>query len=311
LDNTGLSQAGLVAANRIAAKTGCKIYGSIFSARIDGGPGSPSFKRLPYFPEQVIETLKGTHRIILAGGEPPTSFFAYPNTPSLLVPSGCDVVRLARVEEDVVDALESLAELINASGTLYAQNELDKPDLPTGKLSVMSSALIIAHLLPENAIICGDSGGGGAAFDPCQRAAAHSWLNITGGSIGQGGPVAIGAAIARPDSRVLALLGDGAAMYTIQALWTQARENLNITTVIFSNRKYGILDTEYRRLGVNEIGQRAASLFDIGNPDIDFVQLAKGMGVPGAAASTAEEFAAALAQSLTLEGPYLIEARVG
>ncbi len=311
LDSTGLSQAGLIAANRIAAKTGCTVYGSLFSARIDGGPGLPSFKRLPYFPEQVMETLKGTRRIILAGGEAPVSFFAYPNTPSLLVPSDCELVRLAKPEEDVVDALESLADLVNAPRDDYAKNKLNKPELPTGKLSVMSSALVIANLLPENAIICGDSGGGGAAFDPCQRAARHSWLNITGGSIGQGGPAAVGAAIACPDRRVLALLGDGAAMYTIQSLWTQARESLNVTTVIFSNRKYGILDTEYRRLGVNTVGERAASLFDLGNPNIDFVQLANGMGVPGTVANTAEEFAAAFAQSLVLDGPFLIEARVG
>jgi len=310
IDSTGLSTAGRVAANRIAAQTGCTVYGSIFSPRIDGGPGAPSFNRLPYFPEQVIATLEGTRRIILAGAEQPVSFFAYPKIPSVLVPDGCDVVRLARGQDDVVGALETLADHVNAPEDVYARNEDSRPELPTGKLSVMSGALIIANMLPENAVICGDSGGGGAAFDPCQRAASHSWLNLTGGSIGQGGPASVGAAIACPDSRVLALLGDGAAMYTIQALWTQARESLKVTTVIFSNRKYGILDTEYRRLGVNEIGDRAASLFDLGNPDIDFVQLAKGMGVPGKMVRTAEEFAAAFTESLKLEGPYLIEAQV-
>lgn len=308
VDRTGVK--GLIAANRIAAITGCKVYGSTFSSRIDGGPGRPVLNRLPYFPEHVMATLEGTTQLILAGAEQPVSFFAYQNTPSLLVPEGCAVQRLAAGDEDVAQALESLAELLAAPLDDYARYEAKRPDLPSGKLSVSATALIIANMLPENSIICGDSGGGGAAFGPCQMAAKHSWLNITGGAIGQGGPVAVGAAVASPDSRVFALLGDGAAMYTLQALWTQARESLDVTTVVFNNRRYGILDTEYKRLGVNEIGERAARLFDLGNPDLDFVQMASGMGVPGKVVRTAEEFAAALGESLALDGPFLIDARI-
>jgi acetolactate synthase-1/2/3 large subunit len=227
-----------------------------------------------------------------------------------LVPEGCSVQRLVAGEEDVSHALESLADILGAPADEYARYESKRPELPNGKLSASTIALVIANMLPEDSIICGDSGGGGAAFAPCQTAAKHSWLNITGGAIGQGGPAAVGAAVASPDSRVFALLGDGAAMYTIQALWTQARESLDVTTVVFSNRQYGILDTEYRRLGVNEIGERAARLFDLGNPDLDFVQLANGLGVPGKVVHTVEEFTAALGESLALDGPYLIDARI-
>jgi acetolactate synthase-1/2/3 large subunit len=301
---------GLIAANRIAAVTGCKVFGSTFCARIDGGPGMPVLNRLPYFPEHIIATLQGTRHLILAGAEQPVSFFAYENIPSLLVPEGCSVQRLATGDQDVDHALESLADILGAPADDYARYQSTRPDSPNGKLSASTIALIIARMLPEDSIICGDSGGGGAAFGPCQMAARHSWLNITGGAIGQGGPAAVGAAVASPDSRVFALLGDGAAMYTIQALWTQARESLDVTTVVFSNRQYGILDTEYRRLGVNEIGERAARLFDLGNPDLDFVQMANGMGVPGKVVHTTEEFAAALGESLALDGPYLIDARI-
>jgi len=181
---------------------------------------------------------------------------------------------------------------------------------PTGELSIRTISAAIAALIPEGAIICGDSGGGGAAFGPCQSAQPNTWLNLTGGSIGQGGPVAVGAAVACPDRPVLALLGDGASMYTNQSFWTQAREGLNVTTVIFNNSKYGILETEYLRLGVNEVGERAADLFDLSRPSIDFVQLGNSMGVPGQAVETAEEFVVALERSLSESGPSLIEARL-
>jgi len=187
---------------------------------------------------------------------------------------------------------------------------LIEQEIPTGRLTAAGVAAIIANSISENAIICGDSGGGGAAFAPTQSSRPNTWLNLTGGSIGQGGPCAVGAAIACPDQQVLALLGDGASMYTNQAFWTQAREGLNVTTVIFNNSKYGILETEYLRLGVNEVGERAADLFDLTRPAIDFVQLAASMGVSGQAASSSEEFAAALQYGFSQPGPYMIEARV-
>jgi acetolactate synthase-1/2/3 large subunit len=220
------------------------------------------------------------------------------------------VDKLAGHEDDVVGALQLMADYLNAPVDGYAVNEFKLPGLPTGKLTTGAAAAIVARLLPEEAIICGDSGGGGAAFGPCQSAARHIWLNLTGGSIGQGGPAAVGAAIASPESRVLALLGDGAFMYTNQALWTQARENLNVTSVIFNNQKYGILQTEYLRLGVNEIGERAGSMFNLSEPDISYVDMAKSMGVPGEVVRTAEDFSRAMEVSFSQPGPYLLEAIV-
>jgi acetolactate synthase-1/2/3 large subunit len=182
--------------------------------------------------------------------------------------------------------------------------------VPQGELSTAVVAQALAALIPDHSIISVDSGGGGAAYPVLQNAVRHSWLNLTGGSIGQGGPAAVGAAVACPDRPVFALLGDGGAGYTIQYLWTAARENLNVVTVIFSNRSYDILDVEYRRLGVNSVGEKAASLFNLSNPDIDWVSLARGYGVPGSKASSAEEFVSALEQGMAADGPYLIEAEV-
>jgi len=310
IDSDGLSIEARIAVNRIAEKTGCRVSMTPFPSRVDGGAGLPGCERLPYFPEQVLAALSGVEKLILAGADSPVSFFAYPNTPSVLVPESCAVIRLSESAEDTTQALESLADLLGVSGGGYAMNPLAELQRPTGKLSARTLSAAIAALIPEGAIICGDSGGGGAAFGPCQSARPNTWLNLTGGSIGQGGPVAIGAAVACPDQPVLALLGDGACMYTNQSFWTQAREGLNVTTVIFNNSKYGILETEYLRLGVNEVGARAADLFDLSRPSIDFVQLGNSMGVPGQAVETAEEFVQALEASLSEPGPSLIEARL-
>ncbi len=246
---------------------------------------------------------------MLAGAEPPVSFFAYPGEPSDLVPEGCETLRLAHRADDVVAALGGLADALDAPET-FERNGTARPELPSGKLDTRAAAAVIAALLPDGAIVAADSGGGGAAAGPCQKAAPHLWLSLTGGSIGQGGPVAVGAALAAPDRPVLALLGDGGAMYTNQAFWTQAREGLDVTTVIFNNRKYNILEHEYRRLGVNEVGPRAADLFDMSRPDIDWAGLATSLGVPGERAETAEDFASALRRGLEADGPYLVEALV-
>ncbi len=310
LNNDGLSIPSRIAASRISALTGCRIVLTTFPARVDGGPGLPVVERLPYFPEHVQQFLGQVSHLILAGSDAPSSFFAYPNTPSNLVPASCNAMTLARGEQDVTQALESLADLMSAPKDGYVCYEKNLPELPSGRLSIGAIAAMIARQLPEDAILCGDSGGGGAVFDPVQLATRNTWLNLTGGSIGQGGPVSIGAAIARPQSRVMALLGDGASMYTNQAFWTQAREGLDVTTVIFNNQKYGILETEYMRLGVNEIGENAASMFNLASPAIDFVSLAGSMGVPGRAVTNCEEFDKALAESFSQTGPFLIEAKL-
>ncbi len=308
LEHEGLQPQALEAAARIRTLTGARLMSGTFPARIDGGPGAVAVERMPYFPEQILETLAGTRHLVLVGAQTPASFFAYQHLPSRLVPAGCTVHTLARIEEDAVDALQHLADRLGAADSAIGRFEAQSIPAPTGELKPRTITQAIAACLPEGAIVSTDSGGGNAAYPLCQSAAPHTWLSLTGGSIGQGGPVATGAALACPDRPVLALLGDGGAAYTLQCLWTQARENLNVTTVIYANRKYNILNVEYARLGVTEMGEVAASLFDIGNPEIDWVAMGRSMGVPGAVAHTAEELCALITRCTREPGPFLIQA---
>lgn len=308
LEHDGVKTASVEWAGRIAAKTGCRIMSGTFPARVDGGAGTVELERMPYFPEHILAAFAGVKHLILVGGQTPASFFAYRTTPSRLVPEGCEVHTLARIEEDACNALEQLAERVGAHQTEARRFQAARPAVPGMDMNTRNIIQAIAATLPENVIVATDSGLGNATHPVCQTSAPHSWLSLTGGSIGQGSPVATGAALARPQQRVLALLGDGGAAYTIQSLWTQAREQLNVTTVIFANRKYNILNVEYERLGVTDAGPIAASLFDIGNPDIDWAMLAKSMGVPSATARDATELAALLKRSYDEPGPFLIQA---
>lgn len=308
IDGNALTEDGIRAAGRIALKTQCALFTPTFPARVEAGPHLPSVNRLPYFPEHVLATLEGKSKLVLAGGGLPVSFFAYQDQPSSLVPDDCEVIHLAHRHEDVEDALVQIADRIGASD--FASMEKERPERPGGRLGARTIGQALAALAPHESIVSVDSGGGGAAYDVMRGCVRHTWLNLTGGSIGDGGPVAVGAAIACPERPVFALLGDGGAMYTLQYLWTAARENLNITSVIFSNRQYNILEVEYLRLGVNQIGDRAASLFDLSQPSLDWVALAQGQGVPGTKATTSEEFTAALETALACDGPYLIEAAI-
>lgn len=306
VDGNGLGEFGVTAAGRIAAKTGCSVYSPTFPARVEAGPDLPLVNRLPYFPEQILQLLATVRRLVLVGAERPVSFFAYQNLPSDLVPDGCEVIRVAHRHEDVAVALDDIADALDAP--LGEGPGRQRPDVPGGPLRVRSIASILAARAPDNCIVAVDSGGGGAAYGTLQHCVRHTWLNLTGGSIGQGGPAAVGASVACPDRPVLALLGDGGAMYTNQFLWTAARENLDLVAVVFSNRQYNILEVEYRRLGVNEIGERAASLFDLSRPNLDWVALAQAQGVAGSRAATCEEFDERLCAALAEGGPHLIEA---
>ena len=308
VDGAGLSGRGVIAAGRIAARTGCQVYSPTFPARVEAGPDLPVVNRLPYFPEQIIEMLAPVRKLVLVGGERPVSFFAYRNMPSDLVPDHCDVTRIAHRHEDVAQALEDLADALDAPAPELPRGS--RPAVPDGRLNGRSISAILAARAPDDCIVAVDSGGGGAAYPAMQRCVPHTWLNLTGGSIGQGGPAAVGAAIACPDRPVLALLGDGGAMYTNQFLWTAAREQLNVIAVIFSNRQYNILEVEYRRLGINDIGERAASLFDLSRPELDWAALAQAQGVHGVRATTAEEFDTSVKSALAAGGPHLIEAVV-
>ena len=306
VDGNGLGKSGVEAAGRIAAKTGCAVYSPTFPARVEAGPDLPLINRLPYFPEQILQLMATVRRLVLVGAERPVSFFAYEELPSDLVPQGCEVIRIAHRHEDVAAALVDLADALDATAGKVPDGP--RPDIPSGRLSARNIAAILAARAPDDCIVAVDSGGGGAAYGVMQRCVRHTWLNLTGGSIGQGGPAAVGAAVACPDRPVLALLGDGGAMYTNQFLWTAARENLDLVSVIFANRQYNILEVEYRRLGINEIGERAASLFDLSRPALDWVALAQAQGVAGSRATTCEEFDASLSRALAAGGPHLIEA---
>lgn len=308
LEHHGTTPAALEAAGRIAAKTGCRLLNGTFPARVDGGPGRIAVERLPYFPEQVLAEIADVKQLVIVGGNAPASFFAYKGVPGRLIPENCAVSRLTAVEEDAIDALERLAERVGAEKSQPNRFERREIPLPEGPLNTRNIIQGIAATMPEDVIVCTDSGGGNAAYPYCQHTAPNSWLSLTGGAIGQGGPVATGAALACPDRPVLALLGDGGAAYTNQSFWTQAREGLNVTTLIFANRTYNILNVEYTRLGITETGDIAASLFDIGKPDIDWVQMAASMGVPGGKADTAEELVTLLQRGYREPGPFLIQA---
>ena len=309
LEHHGVSPEALANASKISAKTGCRLFTGTFPARVDGGPGNPEVERLPYFPEQVLQTLTGLDHLVLIGGEPPASFFAYRGIPGQLIPEGCNVSRLTQNEEDAVDALSRLAERLGATAETVKTFERRVTPRPTGALDTKSIIQAVAATMPTGLIVATDSGGGNAAHAYCQNSESNSWLSLTGGAIGQGGPVATGAALACPDRPVLAMLGDGGAAYTNQSFWTQARENLNVTTLIFANHSYNILNVEYARLGVKEVGEIAASLFDIGNPELDWVAMAKGFGVQGAHAKDAEDLCRLLEESYKTPGPFVIQAR--
>ncbi|MBR9982582.1 MAG: acetolactate synthase large subunit, partial [Desulfatitalea sp.] len=310
LGGKALQERGLRAAARIAAKTGVAILSPTFDARFTRGAGTPLVRRLPYFPERVQKRLAGYRQLILVGVQAPTAFFAYPDRSTNLLPEGCAVATLSAPAQDGVAALEALADTLGAASVPNIETPpLTRPDLPTGPLSAETIGAAIGALLPENAIVSDESGTSGEfAYRATVGAPPHDWLCLTGGSIGQGVPLATGAALACPERPVLSLQGDGGAMYTLQALWTQAREQLNITTVIFSNRKYQILAVELWRLGFKTPAAQTTDLMDLGRPDLDWVKLAQGMGVPATRAETTEAFNKQLAHALATPGPHLIEA---
>ncbi|SDH92587.1 acetolactate synthase-1/2/3 large subunit [Actinokineospora alba] len=301
---------GLLAASRIAVATGAKPLIETFPARLERGAGLPVFDRMGYLSEQVQWQLTDVKHLILVGAKAPVSFFAYPGKASELTPEGCKVHTLADLGEDVAAALESLADSVAADAKPVLQ-EPSRPALPSGVLTPQNWAEVIGALLPEGAIISDEANTSGLMI-PMVTAGAprHDVLTLTGGAIGQGLPVGVGAAIACPDRPVVCLQSDGSAMYTISALWTMARENLNVTTVILNNRAYAILRMELMRVGAEGAGPNANSLLDLSTPDMDFVKMAEGMGVPASRATTAEELAEQFSRALAEPGPHLIDAMV-
>ena len=311
LINGILTEDRLALADRIAQKTGARVIADTFVSRTQRGAGRAQALRLPYFGEQAAKVLAGTIHLILVSSQPPITFFAYPDKPNWLTPEGCALHTLVERDGDIDGSLEALAEAVSAESQTPLLTRFERPDLPKGELNPQTIGVSLAHHFPENAVVV-DEGGtcGGGCTSATRNSAPHDWLLLTGGAIGYGLPAATGAAIASPGRRVINLQADGSAMYTVQALWTQVREQLDITTIIFANRKYAILQIEFARVGAHNPGPKAMSMLDLGNPELSWVDLAKGMGMPAWRATTLEEFNSALARSLSESGPSLIEAIV-
>ncbi|MFV0493683.1 acetolactate synthase large subunit [Mycobacterium sp.] len=302
--------AGLAAAARIADASGARLLCETFPTRLERGAGVPAVERLGYFAEAAVAQLAGARNLVLAGAKSPVSFFAYPGMASDLVPEGCDVHVLADAN-CATDALVALADEV-AAGTVAPVAPASRPQLPSGALTSATAADVVGALMPERAIVVDEANTSGILLPQATAGApAHDLLTLTGGAIGFGIPTAVGAAVAAPDRPVLCLESDGSAMYTISGLWTQARELLDVTTVIYNNGAYDILRLELQRVGVEAgPGPKAKDLLDISRPTMDFVKIAEGMGVPARRVTTCEEMADALRSAFAEPGPHLIDAVV-
>lgn len=301
----------LRAAGKIAVATGARLLTTTMTSRITRGAGHVPVARIPYPPDQAARFLEEHDLIVLVGAKGPVSFFAYPDRPSVLWPRAAQVVELARPDHDLTEALGSLVDALGAGDATAHTSPLDLPQQPTGELSVAGLGALIGSLIPENAIVVDESiTSGRTLVAETETARPHDWLVGTGGSIGYAMPCAVGAAVACPDRKVIVLESDGSAMYQPQALWTAAREQLDMVVVLFANRKYKILHNEMRNVGVPAFGPKAQALLDIDNPTIDFVALAGSLGVPASAVTTMDELAEALQAALGESGPALIEVRL-
>jgi acetolactate synthase I/II/III large subunit len=309
LGGVAVREPALQWAGRIAARTGCTLLSEYNSARLRRGAGHVQTQRVPYVVDSAVAMLKDYTHIVLVGAKPPVGFFAYPGKPSLLAPAGCEFSTLATVGEDIVSALQALADELDAQALAPAcVAARGLAPLPQGPMTLDGIAAVLGGLIPEQAIVVDEavSSGRGLA-GPTQGALPHDWLTSMGGSIGYGLPVAVGAALACPQRRVIALEGDGSAMYTLQALWTMARESLKVTIVVFANRAYQILRGEFANVGAGAPGQRATDMLTLDRPTLDWPALARGHGVESGQAADLDAFARELRRGLACEGPYLIE----
>jgi acetolactate synthase-1/2/3 large subunit len=310
LGGKALTERGLRAASRIGAATGVRLLAETFPARMERGAGVPNVDRLAYLIEVAEAQLAGVRHLVLAGARSPVSFFAYPGQGGDLVPDGCTVTVLAGADQDVEAALDLLAGEV-AAGTEPVLAAGAPPAAEPGPLTAISLANTVAASLPEHAIVVDEANTSGFALPTALASAPrHSLLTLTGGAIGQGLPVATGAAVAAPDRPVVSLEADGSALYTIQALWTQARERLDVTTVLINNAAYAILRMELARTAAGQAGERAARMLDLSGPTPDFTQISAGLGVPAVRVATAGDLDAELRRAYAEPGPHLIEAIV-
>jgi acetolactate synthase I/II/III large subunit len=307
LNGQALSEAGLVAAHRIANATGAKLRAATHVPRMARGRGRVPVDRVPYVVDTALRALAGLKHVILVGAKPLVGFFAYPGKPSLMAPQDCATHVLARPDQDAVAALKELADEIRAPRVMQVEEAGPKPRIASGPFESEAFGVTLAALLPENAIVADDSvTSGRAVFSAMFNAAPHDWIQSTGGAIGHGFPCATGAAVACPGRKVICLQADGAGMYTLQALWTQAREKLDVVNVVFANHVYKILYGELRTAGATP-GRASDTFFDIGRPDLDWVGLARAMGMEAVRVESLESFADTFRAACGRRGPFLIE----
>lgn len=306
-----MRERSLLLADKIAAKTGSRLLGEAQNARLERGAGRVAVERYPYVTKDAIAAIADIDVLILVGSKSPVAFFAYPDAPSSFVPEGCEVLTFSSPEDDVEAALEKLAAALDATdatpANLVVRAEREG-SMPTGPINLPDLAEIIGRSIPENAVFVDDSNTASRPlFTSLRDAPKHDWLSLMGGAIGWGITAAVGAAIGAPDRKVVALEGDGSGMYAVSALWTMAREELDIVVLIFANRAYKILHSELARVGAENPGPRAQSMLRIDQPTLDWVKIAEGQGVPAGRADDLESFRKHFDQGLKTKGPYLIE----
>ncbi len=309
LGGRALRARGLELAGKIAAKTGCRVQAAGGTARIERGAGRVPTLRLHFVIETAQEQLKGTTKMVLVGAKAPAAFFAYPGKPSVLTPEGCETTTLCPVEGDPIASLEALAAELGAlNEKVTGAAQAKRPEKPSGKFTLEGLGMALGATMPEGAIVVDESVTTGRGFFPYSAGAPpHDWLNNMGGSIGFGTPVAVGAAVACPNRKVIAMVGDGSAMYTIQSLWTMAREGLDICVMIFSNRSYNILYSQLASVGAPNPGPRAIDMLTLDRPTIDFAGMAKSLGMPSVQVRDLDELTKQLSHAMAHRGPYLID----
>jgi acetolactate synthase-1/2/3 large subunit len=307
-----LRSAQLELLDRIAARTGARLMAQQANGRMQRGAGRVAVDRVPYVIDQAVSTFADTEQVILVGAQAPVGFFAYPGKPGSMLPEGCRVLDLYVAGQDPVAAIGALADTVGASeGPAARLAPRHSPEMPSGRLTPEAIAIALARFMPADAIICDESVSSGRDFfRSTYGAEPHDFLQLTGGAIGIGLPLATGAAIACPDRKVIVLQADGSGMYTVQALWTHAREKLDVVTIIFSNRRYQILLGELKNVGAGTPGENASRMLNLDDPALDWIKLAAGMGVEAARAETADGFADLLASACRRKGPFLIEAMI-
>ena len=311
LGGRALREESLLAAGKIASASGARLVCEVFPARLQRGVGRVAPERLPYFAEAALEALEGTEQMILVGTRAPVAFFAYPGKPGWLTPDGCETQTLATVDQEPAAALEALAARLGATQAAGLTEPAAALPAPSGTLSPVAIGQSLTRSMPTDAIVIDEAATCGLGIFPVTRQAPpHDWLTLTGGAIGIGLPLALGAAVACPERTVVALQADGSAMYTLQALWSIAREQADVTVVIMNNHSYAILNIELARVGAGQPNAKTLSMLDLSRPDLDFVALATGMGIRATRATSAEEFDAQFAEAMARPGPQLIEAMV-